>query len=125
MLLAENFVLSLEKNFLLLSLRFLACFFHNAAGQIVGLADALGGHMPLYADAQQRAGHKTDQREGVNNDIIHDNSCNMLTGKTRYVRNGRKARRIVADSPRSERGGRIFRLKGEQVRKKEKEPGMP
>ena len=52
-------------------------------GQIIGLADTLAGHMTLYEDAEKSSGHKTDQRKGVNENIIHDNTCNMLTGFAR------------------------------------------
>ena len=83
MLLAENFILPLQQNFLFLSLGLLAGLFHDAMSQVVGFTDAFAGHMTLYENAEKRTGHKADQRKGVHKNIIHDSTCNMLTGKAR------------------------------------------
>ena len=85
MLLAENLILALKQDLLLLSLSFLAGFIHNAAGKVVSFTDAFAGDIALYENAYEAAKHEGYDGKDVEYDIFHDCTFDMLTGRAPIV----------------------------------------
>ena len=56
--LVEKVILPLDEDFLLLRLGLLARFFHDALGQLVSVADTLGGHTFVHQRTDQQTGHR-------------------------------------------------------------------
>ena len=74
--LIEQVILALEQNLLFLGLGLLTGLFHNALGQLIGVADALGGHPAV----NQRAGrhpHQDGRRKRENEQKIHETSLSL------------------------------------------------
>jgi hypothetical protein len=83
MLLAEDLVLALEEDLLLLGLAFLAGLVHNAAGKVISFTDALVGDVALYENAYEAAKHEGHDGKDVKYAVFHGYTFDMLTGKPR------------------------------------------
>ena len=80
-LLVEQFVLTLDKNFLFLGLGLFTGFFHDALGQIIGVADAFVAEMALKPEAEPRAAENgEDDADGKKENADHAASPGYVDG---------------------------------------------
>ena len=56
---------------------------HDAAGKVVGFADAFVGDVALYENAYEAAKHKGHNGKDVKDAVFHGYTFDMLTGKPR------------------------------------------